>query len=199
MKKDGLVKSKLQDKPVSAIQKDQAGSASEPMHVIWDRPGYLVRRLHQIHVAMFIESVGDGSVTPIQYGLLSILLNRPNIDQLTIGEELGLDRANVTGILSRLEARKLITRVADPENLRRKLCVITNRGAELVRRFDEDMQGCQKRLLAPLGASERKVFVDLLSRLVEANNESGRTSLRPNRKTMPEKPATRAAKGKRKA
>ena len=66
--------------------------AAPPGHIIWDRPGYLVRRLHQIHVALFIDHVADGGVTPIQYGLLSILVSRPNIDQFTIGEELGLDR-----------------------------------------------------------------------------------------------------------
>jgi hypothetical protein len=27
---------------------------------IWDRPGFLVRRLHQIHVAMFLEQVAEG-------------------------------------------------------------------------------------------------------------------------------------------
>lgn len=148
-------------------------------HTIWDRPGYLVRRLHQIHVAMFINHVADGEVTPIQYGLLSILVNRPNIDQFTIGEELGLDRANVADILKRLEVRQLVTRVVDPANRRRKLCLATARGAEFVKRYHQDMQESQKRLLAPLSPSERDLFMDLLSRLVEGNNESGRTSLRP--------------------
>ncbi len=150
-----------------------------PGHTIWDRPGYLVRRLHQIHVAMFISHVADGEVTPIQYGLLSILVNRPNIDQFTIGEELGLDRANVADILKRLEVRKLVTRVVDPANRRRKLCLATARGAEFVKRYHQDMQASQRRLLSPLAPSERAVFMDLLARLVEGNNESGRTSLRP--------------------
>ncbi len=153
--------------------------AAAPGHTIWDRPGYLVRRLHQIHVAMFINHVADGEVTPIQYGLLSILVNRPNIDQFTIGEELGLDRANVADILKRLEARKLVTRVIDPANRRRKLCLATARGAEFVKRYHQDMQESQKRLLSPLSPTERDLFMDLLSRLVEGNNESGRTSLRP--------------------
>lgn len=148
-------------------------------HTIWDRPGYLIRRLHQIHVALFVAEVADGEVTPIQYGLLSILVNRPNIDQFTIGEELGLDRANVADILKRLEARKLVTRVVDPENRRRKLCLATTRGEDFVRRYHEDMQASQQKLLSPLPAAERRVFMDLLARLVEGNNDSGRTSLRP--------------------
>lgn len=156
---------------------NESGPASQ---LIWDRPGYLIRRLHQIHVAMFVETVARGSITPIQYGLLSILAGRPNIDQLTIGEELGLDRANVTGILKRLESRRLVSRVVDPANRRRKLCLATQKGIALIRRFDTQMQACQARLLSPLSPPERRSFMELLARLVEANNEFGRTSLRPN-------------------
>lgn len=171
-------------------------------YTIWDRPGYLVRRLHQIHVAMFLDKVADGSMTPIQYGLLSILATRPNIDQFTIGEELGLDRANVAGILKRLEARKLITRIVDEENRRRKLCVATSKGIALVKQHESAMKDCQIQLLSPLSAEERKIFMGLLSRLVEENNESSRTSLRPNGEAfLSAKPNdSRAArnKGKRK-
>ena len=165
-----------------------------PGHIIWDRPGYLVRRLHQIHVAMFIEHMADGRVTPIQYGLLSILVSRPNIDQFTIGEELGLDRANVTGILKRLEARKLVTRVVDPANRKRKLCLATARGAQFVQRYHQDMQDSQKRLLSPLSATERGLFMELLSRLVEGNNESGRTSLRPDGRALGAQRTVRGAR-----
>jgi DNA-binding MarR family transcriptional regulator len=171
-------------------------------YTIWDRPGYLVRRLHQIHVAMFLDKVADGSMTPIQYGLLSILATRPNIDQFTIGEELGLDRANVAGILKRLEARKLITRIVDEENRRRKLCVATSKGIALVKQHESAMKDCQIQLLSPLSAEERKIFMGLLSRLVEENNESSRTSLRPNGEAFlsskPNDSRTARNKGKRK-
>ena len=168
----------------SAAADEDRGAGPAPGHTIWDRPGYLVRRLHQIHVAMFLGHVADGEVTPIQYGLLSILVNRPSIDQFTIGEELGLDRANVAGILKRLEARKLVTRVVDPVNRRRNLCLATARGADFVKRYHQDMQDSQQRLLSPLSPAERNLFMDLLSRLVEGNNESGRTSLRPGGKAL---------------
>lgn len=171
-------------------------------HTIWDRPGYLIRRLHQIHVALFVAEVADGEVTPIQYGLLSILVNRPNIDQFTIGEELGLDRANVADILKRLEARKLVSRVVDAENRRRKLCLATARGEEFVHRYHDDMQASQRKLLSPLSASEQRQFMDLLARLVEGNNDSGRTALRPGGEALDvrrpaKKPTRRASRANR--
>ena len=154
-------------------------NVSTTNHTIWDRPGYLVRRLHQIHVAMFSARVADGQVTPVQFGLLSILISRPGIDQATLGAELGLDPANVAEILRRLEDRGLLTRVVDPLNRRRKLCLATTSGKKFVQRYQKDMQLSQQQLLSPLNPADRQVFMELLGRLVEGNNESGRTSLRP--------------------
>lgn len=169
--------------------KSPAADRLSPSHIIWDRPGYLVRRLHQIHVALFLSEIGNGGVTPIQYGLLSILVTRPNIDQFTIGEELGLDRANVADILKRLEARKLIKRAVDPGNRRRKLCLATAAGATLVRRHVRDMKRSQNLLLAPLSRNERALFMDLLTRLVNANNGSGRALLRGDARVQNPTPA----------
>lgn len=152
---------------------------------LWSRPGFLVRRLHQIHVAMFMEELSAEQVTPVQYGLLSILVDMPGIDQFSIAEELGLDRANVHDVLKRLESRKLLLRVVDPHNKRRKLCLATQEGAEFVARHHAGMQAAQKRLMQPLTEAERATFSELLLKLINANNGFGRTVLRPSRVEFP--------------
>ena len=53
------------------------------MQSIWERPGFLVRRLHQIHVALFLANVADGEVTPIQYALLFWRVPDTNRDLIT--------------------------------------------------------------------------------------------------------------------
>ncbi len=148
---------------------------------LWDRPGFLVRRLHQIHVAMFMEDLGDEQVTPIQYGLLSILVDMPGLDQFSVAEELGIDRANVAEVLKRLEARKLVLRVVDPHNKRRKICLPTRNGAAFVQKYKARMQRAQDRLIEPLSERERRTFVALLHKLIDANNVHGRAALRPSR------------------
>jgi DNA-binding MarR family transcriptional regulator len=160
--------------------------AKAPDRGIWDRPGFLVRRLHQIHVALFLEEVAGGEVTPIQYGLLTILSMHPGIDQFTLGEELGLDRANVAGILKRLEARGWVKRMVDIDNRRRKLCVVTPAGKAFLKAHDHEMQASQQRLLSPLGVADRHQFLALLERLVEGNNDAGRAALRPGGKAFGE-------------
>lgn len=148
---------------------------------LWDRPGFLVRRLHQIHVSMFMEDLGDEQVTPIQYGLLSILVDMPGLDQFSVAEELGIDRANVADVLKRLESRKLVLRVVDPHNKRRKICLPTRAGTAFVQKYKARMQRAQERLLEPLSVQERRTFVELMLKVIDANNVYGRATLRPSR------------------
>lgn len=150
-----------------------------PHTSIWERPGFLVRRLHQIHVAMFLKALSEENVTPIQYGLLSILLDQPGLDQLSVAKELGIDRANVGDILKRLEHRKLLTRVVDPSDKRRKICLPTRDGVAFVNKYRKNMQQTQVQLLEPLSREERKTFMTLLRRLVGENNDIGRATLTP--------------------
>ncbi|MBN9460009.1 MAG: winged helix-turn-helix transcriptional regulator [Burkholderiales bacterium] len=161
---------------------------------LWDRPGFLVRRLHQIHVAMFMEDLGDEQVTPIQYGLLSILVDMPGLDQFSLAEELGIDRANVADVLKRLESRKLVLRVVDPHNRRRKICLPTRAGTAFVQKYKPRMQRAQERLIEPLSLQERRTFVELLHKLIDANNAHGRAALRPSR-GLHAGAATRGAEG----
>jgi len=72
---------------------------------LWGRPGYLLRRLHQIHYALFFEECAGFDITPVQYGLLTTLSLNPNLDQNSLARELGIDRTNVADVLNRLGRR----------------------------------------------------------------------------------------------
>jgi DNA-binding MarR family transcriptional regulator len=152
--------------------------AREPRLPLWSRPGYLIRRLHQIHVALFLEELRDSGLTPVQYGLLTALSFRGELDQGSLAEELGLDRTSTAEVLKRLERRKLVTRKPNPRDRRARLARITPRGRSLTAATFPRMQRAQDRMCAPLSQKERDVFMATLSRLIEANNEYGRGLLR---------------------
>lgn len=166
---------------------------------VWDRPGFLVRRLHQIHVAIFLEEMVEDNITPIQYGLLSALADLPGLDQLSLAEEIGIDRANVADVLTRLEDRGLIIRTVSTRDNRRKLCAPTEQGLAFVKKHYENMQRAQDRLLRPLEPAERTEFMRLLRCVVEASNDLGRAPLRPSAQRgvaakTKERPRSHAAK-----
>lgn len=164
--------------PAAAAGTSESRAALREHTSLWSRSGFLVRRLHQIHVAMFMEELAEDRITPIQYGLLSILVDMPGLDQFSVAEELGIDRANVADVLKRLEARRLVVRIVDPDNKRRKICLATRAGAKFVEKYKSRMQRAQNRLLEPLTPDERRCFMDMLYKLIDANNVYGRTTLR---------------------
>ena len=41
--------------------------------VLWSRRGFLIRRLNQIHYAIFSEECKAHNITPVQFGILTAL------------------------------------------------------------------------------------------------------------------------------
>ncbi|MSP95687.1 MAG: MarR family transcriptional regulator [Betaproteobacteria bacterium] len=156
----------------------RATKADEPRLPLWSRPGYLIRRLHQIHHALFLEECSRFDITPVQYGVLTALSLRGELDQTSLAGELGIDRANVAEVLARMAAKKLIRRKPNPLDRRARFASITAQGRATMGRMFALMQRSQDRLLAPLTQKERDVFMATLVRLIEANNEYGRATLR---------------------
>lgn len=143
-----------------------------------DRPGFLVRRLHQIHVALFAEECAPFGITPVQFSVLTALERDAPLDQVSLAGEVGIDRANCTDVLGRLEERGLIHRVPSPADSRAKLCELTAAGRRLLARLAPAAQRAHDRTVAALPKAEREAFVRSLARLVEANNALGRAKLR---------------------
>jgi DNA-binding MarR family transcriptional regulator len=153
--------------------------AFEPAkQVLWSRPGYLVRRLNQIHYALFFEECRTQNVTPVQYGILTALSLTPWLDQTALGNELGLDRTTTADVVKRLEERGLVARRVNPLDRRSRQAVITSVGLQTMGRLQDGMMRAQQRLLAPLSPPQQKTFMKLLSTLVEANNKYSRASLK---------------------
>lgn len=145
---------------------------------LWQRPGFLIRRVNQIHIAMFFESCKDFAITPVQYGLLTTLSERPNLDQTSLCAEVGVDRTTMADVLRRLEERGLVKRSNSPTDGRLKIANITPRGRKVMKDMYGSMREAQVRLLSPLNAKDQATFVRLLMQLAEDNNQYGRTSLK---------------------
>lgn len=145
---------------------------------LWSRPGFLVRRLHQIHGALFHEECKSRNITPVQYGVLTALSHSPWLDQTAIGSELGLDRTTTADVVKRLEERGLVVRRINPQDKRARQAEITREGLDVMAELRQGMARAQQRLLEPLPPDDREVFMRLLATLVEANNQYGRTLLK---------------------
>ena len=133
------------------------------------RPGFLIRRLHQIHVALFQEACGAFEVTPLQYSLLSALAVRGTADQTTLAADIALDRTTTTGALKRLEARKLVERPVSDDDRRARICRLTPAGAELLGKIETAARDAHRATLGSLTKAEQAAFVAMMQRIVADN------------------------------
>jgi DNA-binding MarR family transcriptional regulator len=141
-------------------------------------PGHLIRRSQQIAVAIFFEEFEGYDVTPVQYAALIAIRDRPGMDQRTLVDQIAIDRSTIGSMLKILEERGLILRVTPKNNQRVKQLFITEAGDRLLQSTRQHIYRVQERILAPLGVKERKLFTELLSRLVHINNELSRAPLK---------------------
>lgn len=157
---------------------DAEAPVSAPPMPLWERPGYLVRRLHQIHSAIFLEECKAFNITPVQYGLMTTLLQHSGSDQRTIGVEVGIDRTNVADVLERLAERGLVRRERSETDRRAMNAFLTEEGRALVAQMYAAMVRAQQRLLEPLDPEYRSAFLAMLTQLVEGNNHYSRAELK---------------------
>src|SRR6202035_5639832 len=143
-----------------------------------ERFGFLIRRLHQIHIALFMQEVGDLDITTIQFTALSVLYQFGEIDQSELAAHVGMDRANVSDVVRRLTDRGYVTVRVNPAHGRKRLLLLTRDGISFLKTADKYALRAQQRTVEALGEGDQKLFVALLRRLVQEQNALGRSPLR---------------------
>lgn len=142
--------------------------------LIYRQPGFLIRRMQQTAVSIFISETRDYDVTPLQYGVMTVVRIRPGIDQIGLGTGLGLDRTTIVGIVDRLERKGWLTRrVADRDRRVRQL-YLTKTGEERIVEVQMAVDRAQAKIVEPLSEDERALFISFLNRILSAHNELAR-------------------------
>ena len=134
-------------------------------------PGHLIRRAHQVSVAIFMEETAGFDVTPVQFAILNALLEDPGEDQVTLARRVAFDPATFGSVIARLEGRGWVRREPDAGDRRRKLLWVTPDGAEAAQKMKRAVGKVQQRILDPLSPAEREQLVALLERLVSGHED----------------------------
>jgi MarR family transcriptional regulator, lower aerobic nicotinate degradation pathway regulator len=141
-------------------------------------PGFLIRRLHQIHLSLFVEEAASLDITPVQLGVLAAVAKQGGRDQSAIAEEIGVDRATLASVAARLEAGGLIRRTVSRSDQRQKLLHLTAKGKAILSKMQKPVSRASERTMAPLDPTEQELFLSLLAILVDGGNGHARAKLR---------------------
>lgn len=146
--------------------------------------GHLVRRLHQISVSVFAESMKRHELdcTPVQFAALSKLSQHPGIDQATLAGLIAHDRVTMGGVVDRLVSRGLISRVTSDRDRRARVLKMTDKGHRFLEQIEPIVASCQDDILTGLAGDEREMFLALLEKTTAAGNRLSRAPLLEVRK-----------------
>jgi len=153
---------------------------TEPSWPLDQRPGFLIRRLHQIHVALFQKKCAAFEITPLQYSLLSALAKRGTADQTTLAADVALDRTTTTGVLKRLQLRNFVERSIHHRDRRAQSCRLTKAGAALLRRMEKSARAAHLETVADLGKADQKRFIATMQQIVAARSKQVETMAAPD-------------------
>jgi len=147
---------------------------TEPSWPLDQRPGFLIRRLHQIHVALFQKNCAAFEITPLQYSLLSALAKRRTADQTTLAADIALDRTTTTGALKRLQLRRFVERAVHQRDRRAQICRLTKAGEALLREMEGSARAAHLETVANLSKADQQRFVAMMQRIVAASSDDAK-------------------------
>src|SRR5690242_6414438 len=137
-----------------------------PVDYLYVQPGHLIRRCQQVAVAVFAEETSGYDITPVQFAALFTIREHPGLDQAALARLIAFDRSTVGSVIDRLEEKKLVVRRTAKHDRRANLLYATDAGETLLKAVMARVARAQARMLEPLNARERKVFIKLMMRLV---------------------------------
>lgn len=140
-------------------------------------PGYLIRRAHQVSVALFATGMVDFDLTPVQFAMLNALMDEPGEDQITLASKVAFDAATSGAVIARLENKGLLRRDADPQDKRRKLLSLTPAGEQMVAAMKTAVEQVQNNIMAPLAEGEAQELNRLLAKLITGHEADLATRL----------------------
>lgn len=143
---------------------------SQSVDALYKRPGFLLRRAHQISVSLFMEQAAQYGVTTTQYGVLVILRACEGLDQIGLSKKVGLDRSTTGLVIKKLESDGLVVRVEDPEDRRRKIIVLTAKGERKLEGLRPAAARSQDIALSAFSPEEAAQFLGLLEKFVSRFN-----------------------------
>ncbi|WP_189265113.1 MarR family winged helix-turn-helix transcriptional regulator [Streptomyces fuscichromogenes] len=125
-------------------------------------PGYVVRRLNQAYAAAWLRHVGQALTGP-QFAVMLAIKLHPGVEQGSLAAAVALDRSTMVGVVKRLEARNLITRVQPPEDGRKRLLHLTDEGARTLDEVDRKARELDALLIEGMDTVSRKAMWNRLN------------------------------------
>ena len=129
--------------------------------------------MRRIRVRRLLVNCGLHPGQPPIVGAVSI---HPGCSQKEVADELDISAASAASSIKRLEKAGMIKRVQDPNDTRKNLLYITDKGAECLKKAEDGFAKLDEQMFSGLTENELEAYQSLCSRMFEnLADESTRT------------------------
>lgn len=157
---------------------DQTKDPKERLGRMFDRPGFLLRRAHQISAGVFEEECSEIGLTQAQFAVLTVLAATPGTDQSSLARASGYDKVTVMYILRGFFERGLVTKAAKPRKQRVMELSLTKDGQRLLELAQIPTERAFASLMSPFTDTQQKQFIKLLKILTTSLGDKARAPLK---------------------
>jgi MarR family transcriptional regulator, lower aerobic nicotinate degradation pathway regulator len=141
--------------------------APEDEYQLESQIGFLLRRAHQRHVAIFAGSMDGLNLTPTQFSALVKIRDEGGVSQNLLGRLTAMDPATILGVVQRLLQRRLVARGSDPRDPRASVLTLTPAGHALVERAIPPARAATERTTEPLSFAQARELLRLLGKIAQ--------------------------------
>ena len=114
----------------------------------------------------FLRAFG---LTDVQINVMMLLGHQTprneGLSQARLSDMMLVNRANITGLIDRMEKAKFVVRTADPEDRRTNIIKLTPRGRQLLDKVEPHYGKEVARIMSVLKNSEHKALIRMLEKI----------------------------------
>lgn len=115
------------------------------------------------------EALEPFGVYPQHMGILRILMMTSSLNQMALGDQLGIDKATMVKLIDHLEKKGFVRRIVDPSDRRGKLIEVTVKGEKKFAEVAIVMRQVSDEFLLPLTKKEKTLLHSMLIKLISRN------------------------------
>jgi DNA-binding MarR family transcriptional regulator len=130
------------------------------------RLGYLLKHANLRLTELTGPALEPYEIDGREFGVMSVLRTPEPLSQLEAAQRLGIDRTTMVALLDGLERKKLVGRRPHPADRRKNMVELTDHGREVLEAAARAVGVAEEEFLAGLPEEDRRLFRDLLDRLV---------------------------------
>ena len=142
--------------------------------MIKDDVFFLIKHLSKCVELTFDKEANKLGLTPQQGRLLSFLVRKKSINeevrQIDIEERFDLSKSTVSGLVKRMECKKLIYK----EKNKNKIIILpTEEGEELIKTFKLKIDSIKQNIIKDLSEEEKEEMIMILNKVLENLKKEG--------------------------